>query len=145
MLNYNAFEKKRGTAWTHFSKMVGIVSFLFFFIGNVPTGYSQITIELEELFALTSPNPKTSLVNKKDTPNWVVSPNPFSSTLNVAISGSLQATTLKIWDAAGNLVSTHEIGTFPESYSLEGCSDGLYFLKLYTTQGVFSETVIRRN
>ena len=69
-----------------------------------------------------------------------VYPNPVSQTLNVSFSNFGQNTEVKILDATGNLLMTKTVSEKNLQIPIHHLSNGIYFLSIQTSSGIFHKS-----
>jgi hypothetical protein len=84
------------------------------------------------------------VVDREENKSMMIYPNPTTGELRVT-SYELQVTSIEVFDIYGRTVSTHySILTTHYSIDISHLPTGLYFVKVFTENGVFVEKVIKQ-
>ncbi|WP_431133298.1 T9SS type A sorting domain-containing protein [Psychroserpens mesophilus] len=78
--------------------------------------------------------------------NIIVYPNPVLSTLNIKNTSQLKLINLEIIDVTGKLVNTIDLKPMNETMqvSLEGYANGMYFVRIYTSNNSITKRIIKQ-
>lgn len=89
-----------------------------------------------------APTCMTSATDNPFASQLTISPNPFSSTLQ--LEGLASSSRISIVDINGRTVENISFDTESTSLNLEQLQSGIYFLKVYTKEGILTRKIIKR-
>ena len=76
-----------------------------------------------------------------DVVSYDIYPNPSKETVNINCSNTIKS--LQLFDMEGRLIETKIVNSLNSKFNISNQSKGVYFLKIQTENGLFSEKIMK--